>query len=1659
MWNKLFKSKSKSSKNLSTSSSSHSNGGGPSSSPPLDLVPIYNIDNRIRYGDDDFEPAADDVELRRNHNRDSIGPQMCGIPMRKSKFSSAFKSLSLRRGSTKNQLKLYPGEATPVDESPTSVEDIQISAKRASLRPSKSDNNLNEKQNYADQEKEDPVYEQQQQQYRPPDPFLEIPDPPEHLELQPCPICARNFVPTSLVKHIAICERMQSKKRKPFDSSRQRREGTELASYLPKNFGLPQNHPQARVSPPKTTNPVRKLSTSKTPTPERKDYSGAGSNNNSMSTSQTLATMSSSGGGGGGSNTHQTTATGATTPRPILKRSLSQQNEPCPYCERCFGFKAYDRHVEWCREKALLNKNIQHHQSSVAKERLQARIQYKAPQLKSKRALNREKYSGSLSCGGSTSSLADLDLPFPRHRSHLNSMSSSLSSDNKSDHSGSLKKIPSNDPGAVGYAGDRRGGTLPGKKREIRANLLENENFRNDSNNNNSNPTGKIFGNNLLIRSTQDVRREKEQAVSVERVERLELVATGRAGEQRVPLKRGATKIVKCNKSDASFFDPHKQTKNAPPPPLAERSSLSCTAASGIQNNPSQETLASKSSFETFEQYFYYYEKQNRQKDRDLGHEEYEGFEDEELEIPFTNTMKRTKGKSGQCGKRRGRHGVAQGGLEEDDDFVPPFYDSNELRPIVDRGGGGGPGGEGGSASRRKGSRIPKKVTLHQMHQDSQDPSSGGGKNHAMLPRLFCTERVESFDLSRDRNEIIHGYTPDRYDPFLSAKRQLEELFSPTSSFNTSTKQQQQTSNSRVTSPVTPSPTQVMSKSVVVPATTKTTSPNMNLSNFRRASSLRMPRKVSRPMFIEKAKSNIQKGITDDGPVSPNFLKSSEYDEIPIKSVFNAAQMAEKPKMRDSSSVRRNLKLDIKDPNMPATDVPLSKTDSLAVFLKYEHELNLLMSEKEMKDKSNSLSKRSASLTGHERKETYSPSVNSKSNERSSPSEKEKSEKPVQEIQPIKKVPQKLVPIKLDPINITYNNNNSNSTSKPTVISLDAILGKSSTKPKAPPPEEKLMTRKESTNYIDPKLINRCDNLPIMVNKLTKPDLIETKPTVVATTIPKVSPEPPKRLNGTSPETEGGGGKAADNRLSDLSTKSDDSKPTLTRQNGTSASRSSESSSIGDSSREPSPPSQRSEHKPNQDAKSQSPDSGVERSTPTKQPASTPIGVQKPERPPLPSFDDFDFEEFISSFEDERRSFQNAFYSRNATSNNNNNSSTSSFNQRVTNNSFTDNSVKSAVNGSSTSNNNTSSPSHFAASKLNSSQSYYKPLNINGRSEEEETRQKSPQVPPRRHQPLPPPPEQPPSTIRNLPSIQPVVAKNLPGSPTPNNPNSIFSYGPPSNDTNNNNNSVKSSPSSTSRLGSGNNNSFNNSPLTATTHQPYQQQHQQHTTLPKTPSATNHMFSATPSPPPPPLANSAASNAFLDDLSPTERDLMKSVQELDRMCESSSSMYPADSDEVSSVEGYPLSGSRDGGQRGHRPSEGSKFSADSAYGSLSRQSPNQQDSNHTHTVRRTHHHHHHRGGATSQQQQLLLQQDAFDNSSGSESSLPPITTATLKAQKIELHSHGSSTKLAAGPTATAAAAAMAASQMSKFCHECGSRFMISTAKFCMECGVRRIMLD
>lgn len=71
--------------------------------------------------------------------------------------------------------------------------------------------------------------------------------------------------------------------------------------------------------------------------------------------------------------------------------------ERCPYCERQFGPKAYDRHVDWCKEHK--NRVIKSPANVIqAKERLEARTKYRVPPLnKSKRSITREKYSTSLS--------------------------------------------------------------------------------------------------------------------------------------------------------------------------------------------------------------------------------------------------------------------------------------------------------------------------------------------------------------------------------------------------------------------------------------------------------------------------------------------------------------------------------------------------------------------------------------------------------------------------------------------------------------------------------------------------------------------------------------------------------------------------------------------------------------------------------------------------------------------------------------------------------------------------------------------------------------------------------------------------------------------------------------------------------------------------------------------------------------------------------------------------------------------------------------------------------------------------------------------------------------------------------------------------------------
>lgn len=76
--------------------------------------------------------------------------------------------------------------------------------------------------------------------------FSEVEDVP--LILLPCAICGRTFKPEVLSKHTTVCERQHTKKRKKFDSAKQRIQGTELAEFL---------GPPPLVSKPKPPSPKK----------------------------------------------------------------------------------------------------------------------------------------------------------------------------------------------------------------------------------------------------------------------------------------------------------------------------------------------------------------------------------------------------------------------------------------------------------------------------------------------------------------------------------------------------------------------------------------------------------------------------------------------------------------------------------------------------------------------------------------------------------------------------------------------------------------------------------------------------------------------------------------------------------------------------------------------------------------------------------------------------------------------------------------------------------------------------------------------------------------------------------------------------------------------------------------------------------------------------------------------------------------------------------------------------------------------------------------------------------------------------------------------------------------------------------------------------------
>lgn len=81
---------------------------------------------------------------------------------------------------------------------------------------------------------------------------------------------------------------------------------------------------------------------------------------------------------------------GGTTVTPNAPTRPNEQGI-CPTCSRHFGVKAYDRHVAWCKERIV--RVTTSPATNVAKERLDARMNYRAPAARNRRHTTREKYS------------------------------------------------------------------------------------------------------------------------------------------------------------------------------------------------------------------------------------------------------------------------------------------------------------------------------------------------------------------------------------------------------------------------------------------------------------------------------------------------------------------------------------------------------------------------------------------------------------------------------------------------------------------------------------------------------------------------------------------------------------------------------------------------------------------------------------------------------------------------------------------------------------------------------------------------------------------------------------------------------------------------------------------------------------------------------------------------------------------------------------------------------------------------------------------------------------------------------------------------------------------------------------------------------------------
>ncbi|XP_033156631.1 uncharacterized protein LOC117138569 isoform X10 [Drosophila mauritiana] len=982
---------------------------------------------------------------------------------------------------------------------------------------------------------------------------------PEQLtQLTPCPCCSRTFVVDALRKHVVICEKA-SKKRKIFDSSRQRRDGTALSTYvLPKNFGLPSAERTVGIpSPPITSRETTSVNAApepvNSPLPVRRKSQTEMVRSTARASMRKAASTLSSNSATEAPAVAPAASTAPAAPaapaaplvreRSLAKRIKAPACDRCPHCDRTFNPKAFDRHVEWCKEKAIqaTMKSTNSQETSKAKERLEARKQYRPPNLKTKRSLARDKYSGNheevLEAG-------EMTTPKPNLMSH--SMTSSVHSDITqaqvtSSRAGSRAKANSTvtqnqvnlfneDPPSPPPPKERS--ALRRSKRTQRESCNEIDETMEQLRRNGGGDALQLAKLDCVEAPVLQPARRRKRGPKTDKLDGVEKQiclpqVTMTFDELNGLIKRkggtpicnvemdeqGIGSLVSKHHSSATLVrQAHRRIRTKENPDLELRAlQSSCSAISkdvqsslvpmqrnqskiysGSEEESPRSEIQIKLETATMRTVCRPQKKSGRSSQVMTNSEPKRALPMSDLKESFeaiNQSIGQTVLPRLQMGNERQDYEPEEDGTDNytsDLDEEPKGDDlMARAAKLIER-----------ARSNSSPIRNPELLDSHSEHDEEQPEA----ERELRLPPLTKQNSNVSRRGSLENNESAIAYFKalnakrrsnsglgDKYDPFLSAKRQLEELCSPSTpppeeEVTTTKATRTLTPTATSTPTATPSIAMTTSLTTAVGKPVQVTQKTTPTSNFRRTSSLRGPRRTpmlnSRPLFATNYRPTIQRGLSDEGPISTNFLKPEEFDEMPVRAACGNDFHSPRVVRRDTSASNRKqlLKLPVGGTSEASNASPspqaarsVAKTDSLAVFLKYEHELEQLngkaaelaaasqLTSKEQKDKSNTLSKQNSAKSLVHSTPTQLPPL--------TPTTVPVSPGLVKEVN----YPPVATPLRLEPISKAAKN----SPAPLTPIKLESIFG--------PKRETGLGSGSGSVagDYIDPKLINAFDNLHV----------------------------------------------------------------------------------------------------------------------------------------------------------------------------------------------------------------------------------------------------------------------------------------------------------------------------------------------------------------------------------------------------------------------------------------------------------------------------------------------------------------------------------------------------------------------------------------------------